>query len=94
MGRKNISRDDVFYFYNLREVENIRKEFLNKHPQFSYGRVYSERRKNGVCRSKFWLVNKNNVTLFKQWMTKNYPWYEVKESTSYWGKPGVAFFVK
>ena len=83
------------YFYNLLTAENIRKEFLKKHPQFNYCRVFSERRKNGVCRSKFWLVNEKNQKLFNKWMTRNYPWIEVKKYPSPfpWTLPSVAFIV-
>lgn len=98
MGKKNITREDVDYFYNLLTAENIRKEFLKKHPQFNYCRVFSERRKNGVCRSKFWLVNEKNQKLFNKWMTRNYPWIEVKKIPSWssrylGGEASVAFIV-
>jgi hypothetical protein len=78
MGKAKITIEDVFYYFNLEEAKKIRKAFLKDNPTFTYGRVFSERRKGGSCRSKFWLVNQTNQTLFISWLNKNYPHVQIK----------------
>jgi hypothetical protein len=78
MGKAKITIEDVFYYFNLEEAKKIRKSFLKDNPTFTYGRVFSERRKGGSCRSKFWLVNQTNQTLFISWLNKNYPQVQIK----------------
>jgi len=78
MGKAKITIEDVFYYFNLEEAKKIRKSFLKDNPTFTYGRVFSERRKGGSCRSKFWLVNQTDQTLFISWLNKNYPHIPIK----------------
>lgn len=78
MGKAKITIEDVFYYFNLEEAKKIRKAFLKDNPTFTYGRVFSERRKGGSCRSKFWLVNQTNQTLFISWLNKNYSHIPIK----------------
>ena len=84
------------YEQNKKIVIQIRKEFLKAHPKFRYGRVYTEARAKGRCRTKFWLVNEQNQISFVRWMAKHYPQYKVKrymQTEYYLPLPGVAITI-
>lgn len=58
------------YGKNLETAKTIRKEFLKEFPEFNYGQVYTEARKGGACRTKFYRVGDLGKRVFSDWMKK------------------------
>jgi hypothetical protein len=99
----NSSRDQLtpkeqkIYKTNLKKAQSIRKDLKASLKSLRYGKVYTEARSGGGCRTKFWLVNQNTSKRISNYVKKHYPEVEVKvikPSPFRWWLPGVSITVK
>lgn len=50
----------------------IRRDLLKALKGFSYGKVFTEVRSNGKCRTKFWIVNSSDSKRALRWLKNNW----------------------
>jgi len=62
------------YNKNKAEAQVLRKLIKINIPNFNYRRVYTEKRKNGVCRTKFWRMDDYSIDKLVDYLTQNVPY--------------------
>lgn len=95
---KSYNRNDYQYNKNKFMASYIRADLIKELKNFSYGRVFTERRAGNACRTKFWLVNSIDQKRAMLWLKKN--WGHIPQVTfkivpfiPMYQKPGIVIKV-
>lgn len=91
------------YNANKAKAKALRTDFLKEWPEFDYLEIFTEKRSNGVCRTKFWGVSELAMRVFKMWIENKQKdgyyldvkvKYIPKPKYSWWYKPSIAIYIK
>ena len=80
---------------NQLEAKRLRKEIKEALLGIKWGHVYTEPRKNGAYRMKFFNMNDNDLERLSKFLDTKYPGlHKEKLEVLWWGYKSLALFIK
>ena len=79
---------------NQLEAKRLRKEIKETLLGIKWGHVYTEPRKDGVYRMKFYKMNDYDLGRLNEFLDIKYPGIPKENIVGYWGYKSLALFIK